>query len=149
MSENYNTVINNKRIYDYYNENRHVNVETMNIILLDFMEQLGNDMTKIISNTVFGEILSNVKEIKQKVYSLNDQITLKLQEHNKSYIETIKLVIGMASNENYDKVSQLLLRNTEHFIEKINNSIPKTNDDINKKIQENLSVFQKSINEAV
>jgi hypothetical protein len=146
---NYNTVINNKRIYDYYNENRHVNVETMNIILLDFMEQLGNDMTKIISNTVFGEILSNVKEIKQQVYSLNDQLTLKLQEHNKSFIESVKLVIGMASNENYDKVSQLLLRNTDHFIEKINNSIPKTNDDNNKKIQENLTVFQKSINDDI
>ena len=42
-----------------------------------------------------------------------------------------------------------MLRNTEHFIEKINNSIPKTNDDINKKIQENLSVFQKSINDDI
>jgi hypothetical protein len=149
MSVNYSTVINNKRIYDYYNENKHVNIETMNIILLDFMEQLGNDMTKIISNTVFGEILSNVKELKQQVYSLNDQINLKLQDHNKSFIETIKLVIGMASNENYDKVSQLLLRNTDYFIEKINSTIPKSNEDVNKKIQETLSVFQKSINDDI
>jgi hypothetical protein len=121
----------------------------MNIILLDFMEQLGNDMTKIISNTVFGEILSNVKELKQQVFSLNDQINLKLQDHNKSFIETIKLVIGMASNENYDKVSQLLLRNTDYFIEKINSTIPKSNEDVNKKIQETLSVFQKSINDDI
>lgn len=145
----YVTTISNKRIFEYYKKNTNVNIETMNIILLDFMEQLGNDMTKILSNTVFGEILSNVKEIKQQVFSLNDQISLKIQEHNKSFIETTKLVIGMASNENTDKIIQLLNRNTDSFIERINISIPKTQEDTNKKIQDNLFGFQKTINEDI
>jgi hypothetical protein len=143
------TTINNKRIYDYYNANKNVNIETMNIILLDFMEQLGNDMTKVLSNSIFGEILNNVKEIKQQVNSLNDQISLKIQEHNKSFIETTKLVIGMASNENTDKISQLLNRNTDSFIERINSSIPKSQEDNNKKIQDSLISFQKTINEDI
>ena len=143
------TTINNKRIYDYYNANKNVNIEAMNIILLDFMEQLGNDMTKVLSNSIFGEILNNVKEIKQQVNSLNDQISLKIQEHNKSFIETTKLVIGMASNENTDKISQLLNRNTDSFIERINSSIPKTQEDNNKKIQDSLISFQRTINEDI
>ena len=73
------TTINNKRIYDYYNANKNVNIESMNLILLDFMEQLGNDMTKVLSNSVFGEILSNVKDIKLQVNSINDNFALKLQ----------------------------------------------------------------------
>ena len=141
--------INNKRIYDYYNANKNVNIESMNLILLDFMEQLGNDMTKVLSNSVFGEILSNVKEIKQQVNSLNDQISLKIQEHNNSFIETTKLVIGMASSENNEKVAQLLNRNTDSFIERINSSIPKTQEETNKKIQESLLSFQKTINEDI
>jgi hypothetical protein len=143
------TTINNKRIYDYYNANKNVNIESMNLILLDFMEQLGNDMTKVLSNSVFGEILSNVKEIKQQVNSLNDQISLKIQEHNKSFIETTKLVIGMASSENNDKVTQLLNRNTDSFIERINTSIPKTQEETNKKIQDSLISFQRTINEDI
>ena len=78
----------NKRIVDYYNTNPNINIESMNLILLDFMEQLGNDMTKILSNTVFGEILKNVKDIKQQVYSLNDNFSLKLQENTKSFLDT-------------------------------------------------------------
>jgi hypothetical protein len=113
------------------------------------MEQLGNDMTKVLSNSVFGEILTNVKEIKQQVHSLNDQIALKLQEHNKSFIETTKLIISSSSSENTDKITQLLNRNTDSFIERINISIPKTQDENNKKIQENLLTFQKTINEDI
>ena len=143
------TTINNKRIYDYYNANKNVNIESMNLILLDFMEQLGNDMTKVLSNSVFGEILSNVKDIKLQVNSINDNFTLKLQEHNKSFIETTKLVIGMASSENNDKVTQLLNRNTDSFIERINTSIPKTQEETNKKIQDSLLSFQKTINEDI
>jgi len=145
----YATTINNKRIYDYYQANTNVNIETMNLILLDFMEQLGNDMTKVLSNSVFGEILSNVKDIKQQVHSLNDQMALKLQEHNNAFMETTKLIISASSNENTDKITQLLNRNTDSFIERINISIPKTQDETHKKIQENLSVFQKTINEDI
>ena len=141
--------ISNKRIYDYYKANTNVNIESMNLVLLDFMEQLGNDMTKVISNSVFGEILSNVKEIKQQVLSFNDHIALKMQEHNNSFIETTKLVISVATSENTDKVMQLLNRNTDSFIDKINISIPKTQDDNHKKIQESLLAFQKTINEDI
>lgn len=145
----YVVTINNKRIFDYYNANKNVDIESMNIILLDFIEQLGNDMTKVLSNSVFGEILNNVKDIKQQVNSFNDNIALKLQEHNKSFIETTKLVIGNSSSENNEKITQLLNKNTDSFIEKINISIPKGQEDINKKVQENLSFFQKSINDDI
>ena len=143
------TTINNKRIYDYYKANTNVNIETMNLILLDFMEQLGNDMTKVLSNSVFGEILSNVKDIKQQVNSFNDTIGVKMQEHNKSFMETTKLIISASSSENTDKIAQLLNRNTDSFIERINFSIPKTQDENNKKIQDNLLAFQKVINEDI
>jgi hypothetical protein len=149
MANKHVITINNKRIYDYYKANMNVNIETMNLILLDFMEELGNDMTKVLSNSVFGEILSNVKDIKQQVNSLNDQMALKLQEHNKSFIETTKLIISSSSSENTDKIAQLLNRNTDSFIERINISIPKTQDETNKKIQENLLTFQKSLNEDI
>lgn len=145
----YGITINNKRIYDYYKANTNVNVESINLILLDFMEQLGNDMTKVLSNSVFGEILGNVKDIKQQVNLFNDNIGIKLQQHNKDFIETTKLVIGASSSENTDKITQLLNRNTDSFIERIIFNIPKSQDETNKKIQDNFLVFQKTINEDI
>lgn len=139
----------NKRIVDYYIANPNINIESMNLILLDFMEQLGNDMTKILSNTIFAEILKNVKDIKQQVNSLNDNFSIKLQEHNKSFLETTKLVIGIASSENFDKITQLLNRNTDSFIDKLNSFIPKSQEETNKKIQDTLSIFQKTINDDI
>ena len=53
----------------------------------------------------------------------------------------------MASNDNTDKISQLLNKNTESFIERLNTSIPKSHEDINKKIQDCLLSFQKTIND--
>ena len=150
MSKPKSTItLSNKRIVDYYNANPNINVESMNLILLDFMEQLGNDMTKILSNTVFGEILKNVTDIKQQVLSLNDNFSIKLQEHNKSFLETTKLVIGMASSENTDKITQLLNRNTDSFIERLNSTIPKSQEENNKKLQDSLSTFQRTINDDI
>ena len=143
---NYITKIDNKRIHDFYKENPNINIETMNLILLDFINQIGNDMTKVMSNTLFGEILNNVKDIKHQVGSLNDNFTNKLHEHNKTFLDNIKLVIGMSSSENTDKISTLLNTNTQAFIDKINISIPKTQEEASLKIQDNLSSFQNSIN---
>lgn len=141
--------INNKRIFDYYNANPNVSIESMNLLLLDFMEQIGNDMTRLLNNNATGEILNSVREIKQQMCSINDNMILKLHEHNSSFLETTKMVIGMSSNENTDKIIQLLNKNTESFIERINISIPKTQEDTNKKIQDNLSSFQKLINDDI
>ncbi len=141
--------INNKRIFDYYNANPDVNIGSMNLVLLDFMEQIGNDMTRLLNNNATGEILNSVREIKKQISSINDNMILKLHEHNISFLETTKMVIGMSSNENTDKIIQLLNKNTESFIERINISIPKTQEDTNKKIQDNLSSFQKSINDDI
>lgn len=117
----------------------------MNLILLDFMEQMGNDMTKVLSNTLFEEILSNVKNIKQQVSSFNDNFSLKLHEHNKSFIDSTKLIVGMASSENSDKVIQLLNKNTDSFIDKINIAIPKSQESVSLQIQEKLSLLNNDL----
>jgi hypothetical protein len=139
--------ITNQRIFDFYNENPNINIETMNLLLLDFIKQLDTDMSKVLSNTLFGEILGTVKDIKQQVTSLNDTFSLKIHEYNREFLENIKLVIGVSSSENTEKITQLLNRTTESFIEKINITIPKTQEETSHKIQENLQAFKYSIND--
>ena len=74
MESNFDTVISNKRIYDYYKKNPSVNIETMNLILLDFMEQLSTDMTSLLQNTFQGQVMTEMKELRQQIGTLQDSI---------------------------------------------------------------------------
>ena len=149
MEQSFVTTISNKRIYDFYNANPNINIETINLIILYLIEEINTDMSKVFSNTKIGEILENVKDMKKQINSFNDNLSIKLQDHNKSFIDTFKLIIGNASNESNEKIVNMLTKNTDHFIERINFVLPKTQDETNIKIQENLFSFQKSINEDI
>ena len=117
--EDFTIQINNRRVYEFYNKNPNINIETMNLLLLDFINQIGTDMTKVMSNTLFGEILSNVKDIKQQVNSLTDTFSIKIHDCNKDFMDTIKLVIGASTSENIDKIRTLLDKNTDELLRKL------------------------------
>jgi hypothetical protein len=139
---------NNKEIYEFYQSNPNLNIETLNLILINLLKEMGTDLTKTISSTVIGEILNNVKDIKNNMTNLSDQLSLKLHEHNKSFLDTTKLIINASSSENADKIINLLNRNIDDFVNKINTIIPKTHQEqiliLQKTIQDDLKTFVKS-----
>lgn len=149
MENKYTITINNKRIFDFYNSNPNISVESMNLILLDIIEELSTDMSKIFVNTKLGEINENVKELKQSLLHFNDNITIKLNENNKNFIETFKLVVENTNNENNEKVTQLLNKSIDIFINQISLTIPKTQDESNKKLQESLIQIHKTLTDDV
>ena len=116
----YIITFNNKEIYEFYKSNPNLNIETLNLILINLLKEMGTDLTKTISSTVIGEILNNVKDIKNNMTNLSDQLSLKLHEHNKSFLDTTKLIINASSSENADKIINLFNRSTDDFINKIN-----------------------------
>ena len=142
QSNNYTLSVSNKRLHDFYSTNPHISFEAMNLIFLGLLEPLNSDIGKLNNLTATGEILNYVKEIKLGMASLSDSVALKLDGHNRHFLETTKLVIGAASNDNTDKIVQILNRNTDTFIEKINTSIPKTQDDASRRIQDSLVALQ-------
>lgn len=148
-SNNYITKINNKRIFEFYKTHPDINIETMNLILLDLLENIGNDMNNLISNKVCDEILENVKFVKEHVTSFNDNLTIKFHEHNKSFLDATKMIIGMSSNESTEKIINLLNKNTDSFIDKINTTLPQSQDNLSSKIQEKISSLNKEINSTI
>jgi hypothetical protein len=149
MENNFITTINNKRIYDFYNANPSISIESINLIILDLLEEINADMSKVFTNSKLGEILENVKDMKGYIHSFNDNLSTKLQEHNKLFIDNIKLIVNSSTNDTTDRVATMLSKNTEQFVERINFTLPKTQDETNKKIQESLFSFQKSINDDI
>ena len=137
--------VTNKRLHDYYSKNTSVNFETMNLILLDFLENLTVDMTQLLQSSFNGQLLTEVKELKQQLNSLQDNFTVKMSDNNKAFIDTLKDKLLVSGTENQEKLSQLLNRNTDLFIDKINSILPKTQDETNRKIQDHLSQVQRNI----
>ena len=141
----YELKLNNKRLFDFYSKNPTINIETMNLILLDFLEKLSLDMTQLMQSSFNGQLLSELKELKQQMNSLQESFITKMSDNNKTFIETLKDKLQVSGTENNEKLSQLLNRNTDLFIERMTSLLPKTQDETNKKIQEHLSQVQRNI----
>ena len=145
MTEKYLMTVNNKRIHDYYKKNSSIDFESMNLVLLDFMDKISHDMSKVLQNTLQGQLLQEVKEIKGQLSLFQETILGKVSETNKSFLETLKLLLSMNSSEHSDKVVQLLQKHSESFIDKISNLLPKTQEETQRKIQDQLVLLQKTI----
>jgi hypothetical protein len=141
----YQLTLTNKRLFDFYSKNPTINIETMNLILLDFLEKLSLDMTQLMQSSFNGQLLSEIKDLKQQMNSLHETFTTKMSDNNKLFIETLKDKLQVSGTENNEKLSQLLNRNTDLFIERMSSLLPKTQDETNKKIQEHLSQVQRNI----
>jgi len=145
MSDKYTLTINNKRIHDYYKKNPSIDFESMNLVLLDFMDKISHDMSKVLQNTLQGQLLQEVKDIKGQLSMFQDTFFGKISDANKTFLETIKLLLSMNSSEHSDKVIQLLNKHSESFIDKMTNLLPKSQEDTQRKIQEQLSLLQKTM----
>jgi len=110
MTNEHNITINNKRIFDFVKNNPDIDLETLNLLMIDFIEKINTDMNKTLVNTINKEILNSVK-----------QLETKLQDANSNYVENIKTSIQLNSNKETEKITNLLNKNTQDFAEKLNN----------------------------
>jgi len=145
MAEKYLMTLNNKRIHDYYKKNPSIDFESMNIVLLDFMDKISTDMSKVLQNTLQGQLLQEVKEIKNQLSVLQETVIGKITETNKSFLETLKLLLSMNSSEHSDKIVQLMHKHSDTFIDKLTNLLPKSQEETQRKIQDQLALLQKTI----
>jgi hypothetical protein len=145
MAEKYSMTVNNKKIHDYYKKNPSVDFESMNLVLLDFMDKISHDMSKVLQNTLQGQLLQEVKDIKGQLSLFQESILGKVSETNKSFVETLKLLLSMNSSEHSEKVVQLLQKHSESFIDKITNLLPKTQEETQRKIHDQIDLLQKTI----
>jgi rubrerythrin len=109
------------------------------------MDKISNDMSKVLQNTLQGQLLQEVKDIKGQLSVLQENLFGKITETNKSFLETLKLLLSMNSSEHSEKIVQLLQKHSETFVDKITNLLPKTQEETQRKIQDQLTLLQKTI----
>jgi hypothetical protein len=147
--EDYTIKLTNKRIYDFYKNNPNINIEALNLILLDFIQNINTDFSKTIQNTINQEILNSVRDIKNELANNHQSVCIKFHELNKEYTENIKSLLQSSSSLNLEKINESLEKKTEQFFIKINEMVPKHNHEMNSIMTEQVSQLKEFLNKNI
>lgn len=144
-------IIKNKKIVNFYKNNKDLDIETVNLIIIDLLEQLLDGMNTKVNAGINSQILSNVGELNSKVANLsksmsklyediNNSFYIKLQETKKEYMDECKSIMYNNFSQNNEKLTSLLQQNNSHLIDKttilLNEILPKNSDNIQKNTKE-------------
>jgi len=152
--------VNNKKIYDFYNNNSNVDFENANLLLVDFMETIFNHMTNDLSSNINSQLLSFMKDnqtrienisncvnnVKQNVTKLTADISnnmlLHMNDMKKEYINDFSQIINTSSLTANEKIGSLIERSNSILIDKttlmLNEVIPKNHERLQTQIKDNL-----------
>ena len=162
------------RILRFYRENTQVNFESMNLILVDFLEKLVLDTTLASLNenslsttfqshmfrymnqntTKMSEITNSLELIKDTMNNMTsnilDILTTKFLEIRETYVDEFKIIVNSQTN---DQIFPLLEKNAHHLIDKtsamIQEIIPKTQSPYYEKIQHSILHFHQTMMEDI
>lgn len=157
-------VIKNKRIIQFYSQNPHISIENINLLIIDFLEQINNGVNQHLLSGINSQILHNVEymrteiaHLSNNVIKMNNEITnniiVKMLDIKKDYIEEYKNILYNNISLNNERLGLILQQNTNQMIDKtnilLNEIIPKNNDNINhfkESLSENTNIVLESIN---
>ena len=152
MNKEYEMIICNKKVFEFYNNNTALDFEQISLLCVELFENILQDATANINKSISSQILFECIENKNKIHELQTStnsnlqminsnlskitgdITLKLLDIKKEYIEEIKTIISLNSsnlNEKMrgitDKIKETIERNNIILTNDISNKLDKSN----------------------
>lgn len=148
MSE-YQLTIRNKEIYDFYNKYS-LDFEQMNILFFNILQQIittaDNSFDNNIASTILKKINNIENNIEQHLFKNQLELSNKLNEYKKDYINDIKLIL---LSHNAEHVTPLIKETNNNLIDKttlmINELLPKNQSTISKDIENNFKLLNSQI----
>ena len=121
--------ISNKKVIEFYEKNKSLDFEQINVLCVDLFENVLQDATQNLTKNISSQILSECKENREKIMELNHQLlslnnqiqklnndlTLKTHDVKKEYVEEMKTLLTIHTNE---KIKVLLDNMNEQILNK-------------------------------
>ena len=169
-------VLTNKKILNYFKENKSTDPEKMVLFFIEFMEKLGVDISERLTATINTQILSKLSDIvltqeriyhtqdkikqgqdtlKEHVNNQNNSLSLKLIQIKQDYIDELRSIYAtenmstMMDKSNLahlEKVSHLIERTHSALVERV---LDKTNLMMNDILPKNNTVLSTHIEENI
>jgi len=165
----YEIIINNQKIWSFYNEHKNVNIESANLLLIEFMETIFNNMTNDINSNINSQLLSFMNENKTQIDSIKTNLTvinenisklnsdiannmmIQFMNIKREYIEDVRQIVTNTALTTNEKLSSLIDKNSLHLMDKtsviLNEVIPKSQDKYNREIKDNFIQFHSLISD--
>jgi hypothetical protein len=146
-----NITITDKTIIAFYKENPQLNIENINNIFIDILKQLSTNLSSKIDNTLTSQILSIVTELKGEIYKINSDMTAKLNDTRKEYMNDVKTLFSHAELSTQEKINHILEKSNDNLLTKttllMSNIIPKSHDKNYTSIENCIKQFFTNISE--
>ena len=161
---------NNQKLLAFYNANKQLNFEQINLLFIELIEKLNKDIMKSaetsLSNALLKDIFQKVDKIEHVQVNLNENISVilnsisnihnVLSEQKSSYIQEIRTtmdtILENKQMSNNEKIQIILDKNQIRTIEKtkllLSESFSNCNEDLYNKIIINIHKHFESLNSA-
>jgi hypothetical protein len=155
----------NKKIFEFYEKHKSLNIESINILFIDILEMLYEDINPALTSSLASNLLENMRLLQLQMNSINDTITksqsdlstsftLKFMEFKREYIEDLKTILTTTTSE---KIAPVIKQYNESLLDKtqllIKEIIPKNNEqltslsgNISREIETSMKSLYQSLN---
>lgn len=153
----YEIVLHNKRIWDFYEKHKNLDIEDMNIILIEILEKLYNTSENTLNASSVRLLLDNIKNLQSQMNSFSDSFSkmqsdlnmnfvMKLTEFKKEYIEDVRMILINNTSEKivplFEKYNDILQDKTRIII---NDIIPKNQESLKRDIIHYMKALQDNL----
>lgn len=146
--------IKSKKVIDFYNKNKNISFEEVNVFIVEMLEKIVNkeDQPSLLSdmNKVVLSLQSKLEDINLNVSRIHNEtqtnLSLKMMEMKDQYIEQLKM--SLTTNLS-DKITPILKEQTGCFIDKtqilLNDLIPKNNESLKTEVKHTFEQLHSNI----
>jgi len=155
----FSLTLTNKEIYEFYNENKSLNFENMNLLFVRILKQIMQESNPSMNTNMVAQLIDNMKTLQNQVSSMNDSFSktqqdintsfsIKFMEFKREYIEDLKMIL---TNNTSEKVAPIIKDYNDKLLDKtrimINEIIPKNQENLHKDIETSIKTLYSSINQ--
>ena len=154
----YHISFHNKKIYEFYQEHKNIDIESMNLVLIDILDTLYQEINPVLTTNLASQLIENMRSLQTQMNIMNDSFTksqtelntnfvVKFMEFKKEYIEDLKMIL---TNTTSEKIAPIIKQHNESLLDKtkllITDLIPKNNDILSKEISLSMKELHSTIN---
>lgn len=150
----------NKKIWEFYQENKNIDIEKINLMFVDILEMLFQEINPALTSNLASQLLDNMRNMQTQMCTMsetmtktqldiNTHFTLKFLEFKKESLDDMRSIIANISTNTTEKIAPIIKQYSESLIDKtqilISDIIPKNNDSFSREISGIIKELQANI----